>query len=239
MTQTPTSSFGVPTTPSTPSETPAPSTAPAADVSSQEVDQMFSSAEQESTHGEPKQEEAAEPTADEVEPDVPNDRAPAGGEFRWSDIQKAMEFTRVWMEKAAIWRNWLRWTLSMADDASALDFLRMVNNHDDSIFALRQVNDLLTSMQEDTGFMGAIRMANTLNALDHDERKHLYSAVEHVVNFFPKGGQDQWDDISLRYRRNIDDSTFVETVIENLQNIDASEAQPKLQEAAELFAIWS
>lgn len=172
-----------------------------------------------------------------AEADYPNNSTTNGGEFRWPDIQRAAEFTRVFMEKPRKFRDWLRWTLDMSGDASALDLIRRLHDHDDSIWGIRQVNDLLVRVQS-TDIMDIVRLATSLTELEHPARKQLMSGVQQIVNFFPLDKSEDRVDVTLRYRRNLDDNAFVETIISNIKAIDAKAAQERLAEAEQLFAVW-
>ena len=141
------------------------------------------------------------------------------------------------MEKPRKFRDWLRWTLDMSGDASALDLIRRLHDHDDSIWGIRQVNDLLVRVQS-TDIMDIVRLATSLTELEHPARKQLMSGVQQIVNFFPLDKSEDRVDVTLRYRRNLDDNAFVETIISNIKAIDAKAAQERLAEAEQLFAVW-
>lgn len=174
----------------------------------------------------------------EYEPDVPNESSPNGGEFKWDDIRRSVEFTRQFMESSKESRAWFRWVMNMNEDTSVVYILKRLRDYDGSIWALDYARNLINTLSgEEKDMMEVLRIGAELSNLDVDSRRSLFSAIERLANSFK--ADPAADDITMRYRKNMDDSQFMNQTISSISAIDSKEALKNLDWAFSMIAVWN
>lgn len=173
---------------------------------------------------------------DEYDADVPNDTSPRGGDFRWADLRKAVEFTRLFMEMPRFQRDQFRYLLGIAEESSVVDILQALTPPAGKIASIVFITDYIEKISSGTlGFMDGIRISSELNELPDDSKRSIFATLNALSAMLPK---DDTTVATLRYRKNMNVNDVFMLLNTGVEQLDTTNAVKLLSNSQELLSTW-
>lgn len=182
-----------------------------------------------------------EPAEDQgmAEPDYPSaGHSPRGGEFAWSDITAAAEFTRQFMELTSFQRQAFRYILDLDLDTPVVSILASLTPPGGIVASMNVADGLITTMSsKDMSFMEVIRVVTSISEMPVEHKRSLFGVVSRIASMW--NVDPDAPDVRLVYRKNMSSEDMMSHLTSTIEQVDKDKAREGIDRINSLLSVWT